>query len=180
MQLTDNHFSGISTVIEIDGRYFNTRRVTTLRGSDLERTAAFILAEGAFAQEGKPMAKLDGQNFDLRVVCIYGQPVASIFRLSPHPMTNLHLGGRRGDFASCRAAIPTRHWLDAMDHCTAAAACFDSAIAGVDLLFEPGFRQQHVLEVNAFGDFFPGWANAKGQSIHSLEIEATARRNDVH
>jgi len=70
-------------------------------------------------------AQLDGQNADLRVVCVGGKPVASIFRLSPHPITNLHLGGRRGDFALCRAAIPTRDWLDALDSCSAAADCFN-------------------------------------------------------
>ena len=49
-------------------------------------------------------AQLDGQNADLRVVCV---------------------GGRRGDFALCRAAIPTRDWLDALDSCSAAADCFN-------------------------------------------------------
>ena len=37
----------------------------------------------------------------------------------------------------------------------------DTAIAGVDLVFE-------------CGDFFPGWTDAQGRSIHVLEIEATA------
>ena len=108
------------------------------------------------------MAQIDGQNFDVRVVCVHGRPAASIFRLSPHPMTNLHLGGRRGDFDRCRAAIPTRDWLDALDHCADAAGCFDSAIAGVDLVFERGYRRHFVLEVNAFGDFFPGWTEPGG------------------
>jgi glutathione synthase/RimK-type ligase-like ATP-grasp enzyme len=122
------------------------------------------------------MAQLDGQNFDVRVVCVYGRPVASIFRLSSAPMTNLQLGGRRGDYARCRAAIPTRAWLDALDHCAEAAGCFDSAVAGVDLVFEREFGRHAVLEVNAFGDFFPGWADARGRSAHALEIEATAAR----
>jgi glutathione synthase/RimK-type ligase-like ATP-grasp enzyme len=122
------------------------------------------------------MAQVDGQNFDVRVVCVYGKPVCSVFRLSSLPMTNLHLGGRRGDWDRCRAAIPTREWLDALDHCAEAAACFDSAVAGVDLLFETGYRRHYVLEVNAFGDFFPGWLDGAGRSVHSYEIEATARR----
>src|SRR5262249_4601590 len=120
--------------------------------------------------------QLDGQNSDLRVVCVYGAPVATIFRLSSHPMTNLHLGGRRGDYNHCRAAVPTRTWLDAIDHCAEAAACFDSAVAGVDVVFERGFARHFVLEVNAFGDFFPGWVDAAGRSIHAREIEATAAR----
>ena len=66
-------------------------------------------------QQGIPHAQLDGQNADLRVVCVGGRVVATIFRLSPHPITNLHLGGRRGDWHRCREAIPTRYWLAALD-----------------------------------------------------------------
>lgn len=76
----------------------------------------------------------------------------------------------------CRAAVPARNWLDALDHCAEAAGCFDSAVAGVELVFEAGFRRHYVLEVNAFGDFFPGWADARGRSVHALEIEATVGR----
>jgi glutathione synthase/RimK-type ligase-like ATP-grasp enzyme len=147
-----------------------------LTGPPLERAAAFLLAEGAFAQEGIAMAQVGGQNFDVRVVCVHGRPAASIFRLSPGPVTNLHLGGRRGDFGLCRAAVPTRDWLDALDHCADAAGCFDSAVAGVDLVFDRGFGRHYVLEVNAFGDFFPGWTDARGRSVHALEIEETARQ----
>jgi hypothetical protein len=167
---------GVTTLARIDGAYYNSRLVRRVDRPELDATVQFILDESAIVQRGIPMAQIDGQNFDVRVVCVYGQPAATIFRLSPHPMTNLHLGGRRGDPARCRAAIPTRDWLDALDHCADAAACFDSAVAGVDLLFERGFRRHYVLEVNAFGDFFPGWTDATGRSVHEMEIEATAGR----
>ncbi len=167
---------GTTTLAEIGGRFFSSRRLLHLVGPALERAAHFLLREGAFAQQGIVMSQIDGQNFDVRVVCVYGRPMASIFRLSSAPMTNLHLGGRRGDFARCRAAIPTRAWLDALDHCSEAAACFDSAIAGVDLVFERGSNQHFILEVNAFGDFFPGWIDAEGQSVHAKEIAETIRR----
>jgi hypothetical protein len=167
---------GVTTLAQIDGAFYNSRLVRRVEGAGLESAVQFILNEGSIIQRGIPMAQVDGQNFDVRVVCVNGQPAATIFRLSPHPMTNLHLGGRRGDYERCRAAIPTRDWLDALDHCTDAAACFDSTIAGVDLLFERGYRRHYVLEVNAFGDFFPGWTDARNRSVHALEIEATATR----
>jgi hypothetical protein len=166
---------GTTGLVEIDGAFYNSRRLRRINGADLSGALEFVLREGAIVQRGIPLAQIDGQNFDVRVVCLHGTPVATIFRLSPHPMTNLHLGGRRGDYARCRAAIPTRDWLDALDHCAEAAACFDSAVAGVDLVFEPGFRRHAVLEVNAFGDFFPGWVDAAGRSIHALGLEAAAR-----
>jgi hypothetical protein len=164
---------GTTTLIEIDGRFFNSRRLLHLTGPALERATHFLLTEGAFAQQGIAKVQIDGQNCDVRVVCVYGRPVASIFRLSSGPMTNLQLGGRRGDFARCRAAIPNRDWLDALDHCSEAAGCFNSAIAGVDLVFERGSHRHFILEVNAFGDFFPGWTNAEGQSVHAQEIRET-------
>lgn len=167
---------GVTTLAEIGGGFYNSRLVRRVSGRDLDAALRFLLDEGEFVQRGIPMAQIDGQNFDVRVVCIAAKPAAVIFRLSPHPMTNLHLGGRRGDYDRCRAAIPTREWLDALDHCADAAACFDSAIAGVDLLFERGFRRHFILEVNAFGDFFPGWTDARGRSVHALEIGATAAR----
>ncbi len=167
---------GVTTLAEISGAFYNSRLVRRVERPEWNRAIQFILDEGAIVQRGIPIAQVDGQNFDVRVVCVYGRPVAIIFRLSPHPMTNLHLGGRRGDYDRCRAAIPTREWLDALDHCAEAAEQFDSAIAGVDLLFERGFRRHYILEVNAFGDFFPGWTDSRGRSVHAIEIEATAAR----
>lgn len=164
---------GATTLAEIDGAFYNSRLVRRVSGNALDSAIGFLVREGVFVQRGIPMAQIDGQNFDVRVVCVNARPAAVIFRLSPHPMTNLHLGGRRGDYDRCRAAIPTRDWLDALDHCADAAACFDSVIAGVDLLFERGYRRHYVLEVNAFGGFFPGWTDAQGRSVHALEIEAT-------
>jgi hypothetical protein len=167
---------GTTTVAFRGGRAFNTRRLRRVEGNDLVATLEFLCAEGVTVQRGVPMARLDDQNFDVRVVCVAGKPVASVLRVSPHPMTNLYLGGRRGDEVRCRAAIPTRAWLDALDDCAAAAGCFDSRVAGVDLVFEPGFRRHAVLEVNAFGDFFPGWVDGTGRSIHALGMAVTTGR----
>jgi len=49
-------------------------------------------------------------------------------------------------------------------------------VVGVDLLFEPGFRRHHVLEVNAFGDGFPGWTDTAGRSLHEIELTDTHAR----
>jgi len=166
----------ITTMVRIDGDFYNTRRLRRVSGDDLTDALAFILAEGACVQEGIPMAQLDGQNFDVRVVVIHGQPAFTVFRLSSAPMTNLHLGGRRGETAACRAAIPTRAWLDAIDHCVAAAAQYPCAMVGVDLLFERGFLNHYILEVNAFGDWFPDLTDEQGRTVHRVEIEMTARR----
>ena len=72
--------------------------------------------------------------------------------------------------------VPPRAWLDGLDHAVEAAACYPSSAAvGVDLLFEEGYRRHYVLEVNAFGDFFPNLADERGRGVHRAEVEETAR-----
>jgi hypothetical protein len=164
-----------SSIAVRGGAFYSTRRLVRHTGLALELVLAFLIREGVCVQRGIRMAQVDGQNFDVRVVVIRGDPAFTIFRLSPEPMTNLHLGGRRGDPAACRAAIPPRAWLDGLDACVAAAAEFpDCAMVGVDLLFEAGYRRCFVLEVNAFGDFFPNLTDGRGRGVHRAEIEATA------
>jgi glutathione synthase/RimK-type ligase-like ATP-grasp enzyme len=167
----------VSSIVRIDGEMFSTRRLRRYEGEHLDAVLSFLLREGACVQQGICMAQIDGQNFDVRVVVIHGQPAFTIFRRSSQPMTNLHLGGRRGDLRTCRAAIPMRAWLDGLDHCVETARLYRSAVVGIDLLFESGYARYFVLEVNAFGDFFPNLTDEKGRSVHRVEIEGTARVN---
>jgi glutathione synthase/RimK-type ligase-like ATP-grasp enzyme len=170
---------GVSSVARLRGGFYSTRRLRRHEGDNLRAVLQFLLEEGACVQRGIPMAQIDGQNFDVRVVAVYGKPAFVVFRLSDQPMTNLHLGGRRGRFDVCRASIPTRSWLDALDHCGEAARLYDCAMVGIDLLFERGYGRHYLLEVNAFGDFFPGLTDPRGRTAHRAEIEATAGRIGV-
>jgi hypothetical protein len=172
----DGSAVGTSTMAEIDGAMYSTRRLRRVTGDELVRHLSFLADEGLFVQAGVRLAQIDGLNFDVRVIVMHGKPEFTVFRLSPHPMTNLHLGGTRGDWRSCRAAIPTRHWLDALDDCARAAECFDSWTVGVDLAFERDTWRHTILEVNAFGDFFPGWRDPQGRTVHEVGIAADARR----
>jgi hypothetical protein len=168
----DHGVFGVTTMTRRDGGFYNTRSLERVAGQPLEAMLDFLLAEGAIVQRGIPMAQIDGQNFDLRVVVLDARPAFTVFRLSPHPMTNLHLGGRRGDWKACRAAVPTRAWLDALDDAVAAADCFHARMAGVDLVFDRGGHRHFVLEVNAFGDFFPGYTDGAGRTVHQAQIES--------
>lgn len=165
---------GRSSILRMNGEFWSTRRLQRYRGQDLEAVLSFLIEEGVSIQRGIPMAQIEGENFDLRVVMIQCRPAFTIFRLSSLPMTNLHLGGRRGNVQACRAAIPMRAWLDAMDHCVQVARLYRTQMIGIDLLFESGYRGHYVLEVNAFGDFFPKWTDESGRTVHRAEIEATA------
>lgn len=164
--------SAQTSMLRLDGEIFNTLRLQSVAKDELIPLLDFLLIEGLSLQEGVAKARIDGMLFDLRVIVIDGQPEFTIFRLSHAPMTNLHFGGRRGDVADCRRHLPTRVWLDAMDTCVEAASLFDAHMVGIDLAFERGYFRHVILEVNAFGDFFPGWTDGQGRSIYQAELES--------
>jgi hypothetical protein len=159
-----------------EAQFCSSRKLINKPISDLYETLDWLLAQGVIVQEGVRGAKFDSHKFDVRFICYYGEVVAWMFRLSQHPITNLHLGGVRGDEASCRAKIPRRAWLDARDAASSAAECFDSSVCGVDLIFEEGYARHFILEVNAFGDFFPGITTTDGIPLRQVEIGMTAKR----
>lgn len=166
--------TGITTTQQLQGQFYNSYRVRTIEGGPLEEVLAFLLAQTVTVQKGVMKATVGGHNFDVRVVVLHGKVVATIFRVSRHPMTNLHLGGRRGEARQCRAQIPQRHWLDAMGHCEQAATLFDVPCVGIDVAFDRYTGCPWILEMNAFGDFFPRWVSDRGKTIHRMEIEHTA------
>ncbi|MCD0451855.1 STM4014 family protein [Actinocorallia sp. API 0066] len=175
-----------SAAREGDG-WYNALRVRTL---DTEPEIASLVdalapdglhverwfAKAGLAQEG--VRDGVGRVFDLRVVVVAGEPTHAVVRTAAVPMTNLHLGGRRGDLAAVRAAIP---WAEAMDVCARAASCFPgSTMVGVDLLVGVGMRRFAVAEVNAFGDLLPGLAglpgtSAEGGDTYDAQVAAVLR-----
>lgn len=162
---------GITTVVRKDGLFYNTFDVRHVSGREARDILEFILSQNATIQQAIPKAQVNGQNFDLRVVVLNRTVIAVIARVSQHPMTNLHLGGTRGDVHAIRNRVGQRRWLDAMDLCTEAAAGFELPCVGVDIAFDRATRTPCILEINAFGDFFPNWTNDGGKSVHRLQIE---------
>lgn len=163
--------SGVTTVREIDGLYYNTYDVRRVQGTELTSILTFILNETATVQKAVPKARIADRNFDLRVVVLGGQVIATVCRMSRHPMTNLHLGGQRGDIEESRRCVGQRRWLDAMDSCVQAADLCDLPCVGIDVAFDRGSGEHFILEMNSFGDFFPNWKSPSGRTIHELEIE---------
>ena len=166
-----NPESGITTVERISGLFYNSYDVRAVVGEELISILNFILDETATVQQAIPKTQVSGRNFDLRVVVLAGKVIAVVCRVSDHPMTNLHLGGQRGDPEECRRRIGQRHWLDAMDCCCQAASLFDLPCVGIDVAFDRNSGTPYILEMNSFGDFFPNWKAPSGKTIHELEIE---------
>ncbi|HEX2314701.1 MAG TPA: STM4014 family protein [Thermomonospora sp.] len=160
------------------GGYRNSLRV---RAYETEHEVAALVdalaPDGLHVEKWLPKAALDGRVLDLRVVVVAGVPTHAVVRTSRSPMTNLHLGGRRGDLAAVRAVLGEDRWQRALAVCAAAARSFPrSLMTGVDLLVGIGWRRFAVAEVNAFGDLLPGLPGLPGGPAEGLDTYAAQVR----
>ncbi|MFI0407902.1 STM4014 family protein [Actinomadura sp. 3N508] len=150
---------------------FNSLRV---RAYETEAEVAALIdalaPDGLHVERWLPKATVGGRVFDLRVVVVGGEPTHAVVRTSRHPMTNLHLGGTRGDLSTVQRALGADGWQRALDVCARAAACFPgSLMVGVDLLVGQGMKRLAVCEVNAFGDLLPGLTGLPGGPAEGLD-----------
>ncbi|WP_329042046.1 STM4014 family protein [Streptomyces sp. NBC_00178] len=164
-----------ATSVERDaaGRLFNSLRVR--RCTTEGEVAALIDAlapDGLHIERWLPKASQRGRVADLRVVVVAGRATHAVVRTSRHPMTNLHLGGARGDLGQVRTSVEAAggSWGAALAVCERAAACFPGTLCvGVDLLPATGWRRFTVGEVNAFGDLLPRLTGLPGSGAEGLD-----------
>jgi hypothetical protein len=158
-------------------RFYNNLRLSRYtRERDLRTLFDFLFQEGAHVEEWLPKASQGGRNFDLRILTIAGQPCHGVVRTSRSPITNLHLGNRRGELAALQAAAGDR-WEIVEQLCRDAASALPTAhCVGWDVLITPGFRRAYILEGNAFGDLLPGILHM-GRSTYWHGVHAMLRLN---
>lgn len=171
-----------------DGRLFNSLRVRRY-GTEGEVAAIVdaLAPDGLHIERWLPKAAQHGRAADLRVVVVDGRATHAVVRTSRSPMTNLHLGGARGDLAAARDATAAAggRFQDALAVCEAAAAAFPgTGCVGVDLLPGTGWRRFAVGEVNAFGDLLPGLTGlpgggAEGLDTYAAQVAALLRTRSV-
>ncbi|MFE3601865.1 STM4014 family protein [Streptomyces sp. NPDC059142] len=175
------------TSVELDGagRLFNSLRV---RRYTAEREVAAIIdtlaPDGLHIERWLPKGTQRGRAADLRVVVVAGRATHAVVRTSASPMTNLHLGGTRGDLDAVRSTVDAAggSFSTLLEQCEAAAACFPAThCVGVDLMPEPGWLRYAVAEVNAFGDLLPGLGGlpereAAGLDTYAAQLAALPRR----
>lgn len=155
-------------------RLFNSlhvRRYTSLQ--DIQAVLSRLLPQGMICERWIPKARLPDGRFDLRIVTINGEARHCVVRQSRHPMTNLHLGNRRGDIDEVRAQLGDNIVSEAREIAERAAACFpDSLYGGVDVIIDSRKRVR-VCEINAFGDLLPNLLH-RGESTYQSILRATA------
>jgi hypothetical protein len=166
----------MTTIEQASTGWYNTLRVRRVndRGR-IDELLTFLLREGSQIERQIPKARLDGAFFDCRVLVVAGEPAFTVVRQNRHPITNLHLGGWRGDVRSLLRAIPADLLEAAMESCRAVARLHDSFQLGVDLLYEAGFAGHRIVEANAFGDLLPNLTR-DGLSVYAWQIREALRR----
>ena len=148
------------------GKLFNTLQVRTYTvSSDIDFVLNQLLPQGMIAEEWIPKLSLPGGFSDLGILVVAGRARHRVLRQSYSPMTNLHLGNRRGD--------PDEVDLEpALDLAERAAACFPGALyAGVDILLDYKGRPL-VGEINDFGDLLPNLSH-QGESAYEAIIRSS-------
>lgn len=158
-----------------EARFYNNLQLSRYsREQDVRTICDFICREGAHVEEWLPKAQQTNRSFDLRVVTIAGKACHVVVRTSRSPITNLHLGNRRGDWSELKRAMGSR-WKIVPETCEQAAQCFPQSLTiGWDLLITPGFRQAYILEGNAFGDLLPN-VLFNGEGTYAAAIRAAPR-----
>lgn len=145
-----------SVEVTADGALHNSLKVRRYTSEpEIAAIVDRLAPDGLHIEQWVPKASLAGRTADLRVVVVAGRATHAVVRTSRAPMTNLHLGGTRGDLAAVRVAAGEQ-WNEALAICERAAACFPGTLCvGVDLLPSIGWSRFTVGEVNAFGDLLP-------------------------
>ncbi|WP_328297076.1 STM4014 family protein [Streptomyces sp. NBC_00435] len=148
-----------------------------------------LAPDGLHIERWLPKASQQGRSADLRVVVVGGRASHAVVRTARGPLTNLHLGGERGDLAAAATAVTAagRHWeRDVLAVCERAAAAFPRTLCvGVDLLPATGWRSFAVGEVNAFGDLLPRLTGlpgspAEGQDTYAAQVAAVRQDHHAH
>lgn len=161
-------------------RFYNSLKLRLYTKSDDIRTVIDALAaQRVHVERWLPKASLNRALFDLRILMIAGEPRHVVVRQSRSPMTNLHLGNRRGDTRQLLSRLGDTVWQSIQETCRCVANCFPRSLQlGVDLLVTPDFREHAVLEVNAFGDLLPGVLD-RGQDTYTAQVAAIVRRHSL-
>ncbi len=159
-----------------ESRLFNSLRLQRYSNEvELARLVDSLGKNGLTVERWLPKAGFDGRTFDLRLVVIGGEVRHTVMRTSRSPLTNLHLGNKRGDVDRLFSLIQPDSLEAAFDSCRRAAKAFPNSLyLGIDLMFTPRFQNHAVLEVNAFGDLLPG-VKHEGETTYEAEVAALTK-----
>lgn len=152
---------------------YNSLKLKNYRDiADVKSLVDSVAKHRAYTEEWLPKASIARRVCDLRLLVIAGEPRHAVVRTSRSPITNLHLGNRRGDIDEFWQRISEEQQHELWKTCRRCAELFPGSLhLGLDILFTPGFRRHYLLEVNAFGDLLPNITH-RGASTYEAQVDA--------
>lgn len=167
----------VTTVEDADGARYNTRKLQRLTSRRaIDRLLGFLLSEGAQVERAIPKAQLDGRFFDLRVLAVDGESAFVVMRSAPHEITNLSIGGMRGDLNALRTHVPAAAWEAMIASCVQVQRVSGAFHVGIDVMLEPDLAAHRVIEGNAFGDLLPN-LERDGLDVYGWQIARLLRQH---
>jgi glutathione synthase/RimK-type ligase-like ATP-grasp enzyme len=156
---------------------FNSLRIRRYtQPADIAAIIDVLCSQCVHVEQWVPKATFAGRTFDLRIVTIGGEPRHVVMRTSRGPITNLHLGNRRGAVTEFFEKWDPHARDAAWSTCRAAAVCFPRCqYLAIDLAVLSGLTRHAVLELNAFGDLLPGITDAAGNDTYAAELAAALK-----
>lgn len=162
--------------LQPDGRIRATRRVQQLT----DRAAIARLVDrlgplGLHVEPWLPKIGIGNRVADVRLVLVRYGGMFPVLRTSRHPMTNLHLGGRREPIEPLIERIGRAAWDSLRASAHAAASFFPtSQVLGLDIAVLADGRHA-MLEANVFGDFVKG-VTVDGLCPHGAQVRQIVAR----
>ena len=112
-----------------------------------------VLSSGAQIEAWIPKAGHDGWTVDLRLLTIAGEPQHLVLRQAGSPITNLHLGARRGEAAPFLGRLREGVWKTMCEEARRFAQRFPRTLQlSFDIAVPVALNCHYFLEANAFGD----------------------------
>jgi hypothetical protein len=161
----------MTTIEHTSDGWFNSLKLRRYSDGRVREILEMLLREGAQVECAEPKARLGGALFDLRIVAIAGKPVFTVIRQSRHPITNLHLGGWRGDWDELRSNLSDQSLAAVDESCARVAEATGCHSVGIDVLVEPDWQTHRIIEANAFGDLLPGLTR-QGKTVYGWQVDS--------
>ena len=165
-----------TTLQKVDGIIHNTKRIHRLtKEQDILPLAEAVMHTGAILEEWIPKEQLQGENYDLRVVCGEEEIDYVVVRCSKESITNLHLNNNARLWSELSLSEDVRQRIYLL--CRKAVRTLGLQYAGVDVLIERGTDTPYIIEVNGQGDHIYQDMYAHN-SIYTRQIRTIKKKYD--
>lgn len=165
-----------TTLQKVDGIIHNTKRIHRLtKEQDILPLAEAVMHTGAIVEEWIPKEQLQGENYDLRVVCGEEEIDYVVVRCSKESITNLHLNNNARLWSELSLSEDVRQRIYLL--CRKAVRTLGLQYAGVDVLIERGTDTPYIIEVNGQGDHIYQDMYAHN-SIYTRQIRTIKKKYD--